>query len=454
MLEIAGVTKERCYISWMSHHAVLEKDKQRVRDIESSAVKSGSDQHSKDIAAFARLVESLEKLKTSSTSLVVTVCAMRGESVDPFEAGDMRGCYANLVHHYRKGDEMCVTTTIIGGIKLTQQQSQSLKAFFRLAGEEFMQRLLRMNIKSISVSELAAMIVIGGMNKKNQEDFLKSNSQLTLTLESIGDDVEGNFSSGSSVVSRRGPQSMFDKLRAYVKVDSELDMISTRLKGVSGLMETSGGASAAGSLSLKEAKKRALEAQQVLVAVEASASGEKAVCIQFQQTGRCGFGSKCKYLHPKKTSKPTGGNVCYAFRDTGVCSFGDACRFAASHVDKETPAKAKAPQSAAVGTNTKKPAAPLPPSKPRVKAASAVFAAQQLEQQYAGGVSDDDEGVGSVRVKSGGMKGDSEQCLSAGSVSSSGKAAVLCWDTGSSIHVVNDRSLLDRGGSPVQHARD
>jgi hypothetical protein len=93
--------------------------------------------------------------------------------------------YANLLEHYRNGDEMCVTTTIIGGMKLSQQSGQSLKAFFRLASEEFMQRLMRMKVKTIRVSDLAAMIVIGGMAKRHQEEFLKSESQLALTLDSI-----------------------------------------------------------------------------------------------------------------------------------------------------------------------------------------------------------------------------------------------------------------------------
>jgi hypothetical protein len=64
MLFKANEIVDRNYCSWMGHHAVLQKDKQKVHELEVAATKAGSDQHSRDTAALGRLRDAMEKLKS------------------------------------------------------------------------------------------------------------------------------------------------------------------------------------------------------------------------------------------------------------------------------------------------------------------------------------------------------------------------------------------------------
>jgi hypothetical protein len=136
-----------------------------------------------------------------------------------------------------------------------------------------------------------------------------------------------------------------------------------------------------------------------------------------------------------------------------MCSHGTECRYAESHVPSVSAEKSSA--VVPVAPVPKKVVAQQSTVKPTVgKAASTMFTTHL--QKFNG--ESEDEDVGCVRVcksGSGGAESDDEACMSAGTVSSVGKSsAVLCWDTGSSIHVANALDVLDDGGRPVRRSRD
>lgn len=65
--------------------------------------------------------------------------------------------------------------------------------------------------------------------------------------------------------------------------------------------------------------------------------GDREVCRYFLRTGMCGYGDKCRYLHPKTAPKPNLNAVGYPMRDgehacpfymkNGWCGFGVTCKF-------------------------------------------------------------------------------------------------------------------------------
>jgi hypothetical protein len=95
----------------------------------------------------------------------------------------------------------------------------------------------------------------------------------------------------------------------------------------------------------KEAEERLREAQNVFVATL-----DKSIGRAFAATGKCKFGSSCKFKHEETImSKGEGGTAglpssagnaktheCFSWRDTGKCKFGDACHYRHGEGDSRT----------------------------------------------------------------------------------------------------------------------
>jgi hypothetical protein len=178
------------YRQWSKDHTELQKDTQTIEDWKSEARKNGVRQYSDDTDAHSRLMSSLLALKKFLGGLVKKVPAidevirsMGDESSDPYEEGDMRRVYANLVSRYRQNNEMGKCTTIMAGMREVQG-SRSLVVFMRVL-EEFFQPVSRLGVKEIALNDLVAMIAISGMNEATREEFLKVETALALTLTSL-----------------------------------------------------------------------------------------------------------------------------------------------------------------------------------------------------------------------------------------------------------------------------
>lgn len=54
------------------------------------------------------------------------------------------------------------------------------------------------------------------------------------------------------------------------------------------------------------------------------------VCFEFERTGRCRNGSRCRFRHVRTGGRGTSGGqsgICHQFRDTGYCRFGNSCKY-------------------------------------------------------------------------------------------------------------------------------
>ena len=74
--------------------------------------------------------------------------------------------YANLIERYRKGDNMCILTSILAAMKCVQGSS-TVSVFMREV-EDFHISMMRLMVEHISISDLSALIAVDGMNAKQE----------------------------------------------------------------------------------------------------------------------------------------------------------------------------------------------------------------------------------------------------------------------------------------------
>jgi hypothetical protein len=70
------------------------------------------------------------------------------------------------------------------------------------------------------------------------------------------------------------------------------------------------------------------EKQQELMAVARKQRRPTGVCFSFRDTGKCRFGSGCRFEHQGQGKGKGKTNECHNFINQGTCRFGDRCKFA------------------------------------------------------------------------------------------------------------------------------
>lgn len=304
---------DRKFAMWQSAESQLKKDRARMKELVSDAVSKGEKRFNEDTDALARAVLCIRTLKTFLTgmvnkhsSLFETVTNMGDGAVDPYAAGDMRAVYANLVERFQNGDSMGVCTTLLGCVREAQHADQSLSDFLRIAGEEFVQVMARLKVTSISIMDLAAIVVIGGMLPSHRQEFLRIETQLSLTQGDAAEEEEMECSSdaGTTVAGsgKKAPiKSLYGKVRAFCKKDAEMNLIGSRLSGSGG-----GGGTVVRpprDRALEEQRRRVREANSVLSAMESDRKAQTedvkktGVCRQWRDHGKCDYGDQCKFVH-------------------------------------------------------------------------------------------------------------------------------------------------------------
>eukprot|EP00666_Eupelagonemidae_sp_cell4sb_P008805 gene8805-21524_t len=75
-------------------------------------------------------------------------------------------------------------------------------------------------------------------------------------------------------------------------------------------------------------KKPAAEQSDGAKTQKEEAAKEQGICWQFQHTGTCWFGDRCRFKHEKDDGAKSGTKeVCRFFRNNGWCGYGDSCKF-------------------------------------------------------------------------------------------------------------------------------
>ena len=422
----------KAYSKWNKEQQAQSDDMLRQETIVEGCRKQANRQHDEDADATNRLLSSLFQLKKILQDLIKKfpflediIRQKRSDGIDPYDDNDMRSCYGNLLDRYRQSDEMGILTTIMSGMA-EKQGSKPMDAFM-LSVEDWHQTMIRLGVQSISMSDLAAIITLKGMNESHRIEFLQQENALALTLDTLDheDDNMADDGSSSMMSVKKERKSLLVRVKRFIQQDKNKKLINQRLSGGSGISNSSSLAT-----SRREAEERLREAQSVFM----TALDKSGVCRPFAATGICRFGKNCRYKHEEtiltkkqnaSASAAPGDRIrgeCYSWRDYGTCARGDTCMFshgskAKEHVVavKEKPADVKkAPQS----------------EKQNSKVTNTLFSVDDEEDSWGNGK----EVISCILSSS-----QDEKVMSINDRHSADK---LGWDTMASIHVASGKSEL------------
>lgn len=311
------------YARWNREQQAQNEDILRHENIVENCRKHASKQHDDDADAVNRLLSALFAIKKFIQGLMKKfpflgeiVRNKRKDGIDPYDDNDMRACYINLLNRYRQSDEMGILTTIMSG--MGEKQGNKSMSSFLLSVEDWHQTMIRMGVSTISVSDLAAIITLKGMNETHRVEFLHQETALELTLETLDQDEEEDedgANDGMSTTSvKKEKKSLLVRVKKFIQQDKTKRLINQRLSGGNGISSDNMQAS-----QKKDSEERIREAQNVFAATE----DKNSVCQHYAKFGNCRFGDKCKYKHMDKRSNLE----CFSWRDKGSCKFGDECIF-------------------------------------------------------------------------------------------------------------------------------
>ena len=455
--EAANEEFMRAYQKWSKEDKMYNDDMIKNEEIKENCRIQANKQHDDDTDAFNRLQSALFTLKKYIKGLIDKfpflediVRQKRKDGIDPYDAGDMRSSYWNLLDRYRQNDEMGILTTIMSG--MAEKQGSKSMSTFLLAVEDWHQTMIRLGVNNISMSDLAAIITLKGMNENHRIEFLQQENALALTLETLGtgdepEEFEDVNSENQSMVSmhKREKKSLFSRVKKFIQQDKTKALINQRLSSSGSGAGYSSATVNNGSKTNKEAEAQLKEAQNVFIATL-----DSGICRNYAKFGNCKYGDKCKYKHEStvmnnKRKKVEGQNVkdgdkkssheCFSWRDHGTCKHGDKCRF--QHPDKK--------ERNNVNVNSIQPSnesAKEKNKKPESEAAKNLFTIDDNSRSW-GNNNSDNEDVSCILADANGMdKQDQETVLHVKEGATSD--CKIGWDTMASIHVAGDSSVIDK----------
>jgi histone H2B len=159
--------------------SALQSTQDKIEALEGEAVKLAKKNRERDSFAIQRLSRALALLKTIIGKLIAKIPALddvvrarrHEEDFDPFEIGDMRRVVANLMLKFRRDDEMNLLLQLVSFMK--EKQDNKSESKFLLTVDEHLLRITKLGVKQISVTDLAAIIYLAGLNNEPRRDFFK-----------------------------------------------------------------------------------------------------------------------------------------------------------------------------------------------------------------------------------------------------------------------------------------
>lgn len=160
----------KAYSKWDKEQQAQNEDMMKYESILEACRKEANRQHDEDADATNRLRSALFVLKKFIQGLMKKfpflediVRQKREDGIDPYDENDMRSSYVNLLNRFRQSDEMGILTTIMSG--MAEKQGNKSMSAFMLSVEDWHQTMIRLGVQSISMSDLAAIITLKGMNE-------------------------------------------------------------------------------------------------------------------------------------------------------------------------------------------------------------------------------------------------------------------------------------------------
>lgn len=337
-LDKANEAYEVRYAKWSNEQACLQKDLQTVEEWRQKAKSAAMAQRDADCDALRQVVNALALLKKFVAGLMVKVPTVgivirqMGEfGGDPYEGSDMRRCYANLLAKYRKTEDLDVAMSVIIALKESQQANETVGQFTRRI-QEFHEEMVRMGIRTISVSDLSAMIMISGMHQSSRESFLKTETTLALAMsdaEATDDFLSEAGDEERTTGGTKMKRSLLGKTLRFVG-QQETEQHLNAMLNTNGAVKNAAPTSTVSTS--KEALRRVREAQQAFaVAVR---SEDRGACYEYARSGKCNR-PNCTFKHQQTMAAPDGGTPkrlqekgeCNNWYHKGTCAFKNTCRF-------------------------------------------------------------------------------------------------------------------------------
>ena len=435
------------YQVWNKERNSMNEDLIKHEDIKENCRVQANKQHDEDADANNRLQSALFSLKKFLQGIIKKfpflediVRQKRKDGCDPYDDNDMRACYHNLLDRFRQSDEMGILTTIMSG--MAEKQGSKSMSNFLLCVEDWHQDMIRLGVQSITMSDLAAIITLKGMNETHRIEFLQQENALALTLENLEfeDDflTEDDDDQDLSVMSRkskREKKSLLARVKKFIHQDKTKTLINQRLSSGN----TMSNASATSGKSRKEAEDRLKEAQNVFIATL-----DSDICKAFAKNGSCRFGDKCKYKHENTMLNKTGAKKkeqeCFSWRDHGTCKHGEACRFVHKPKDNSNQSQNKEgnnkeSKSVSFSSNDKK--------NKDSKVSNSLFGIDDNDESW-GNEDADNEYVKCIIADGGTDEGGSyTDTVMHVKTEVKNTQKSIGWDSLSSIHVAGDPSILE-----------
>ena len=285
--------------NWQRSEDNYRQTLSEINKIYADASRAGAQAQSRDLDARVHLINALSVLKNYLALLfkkfkdLEEVCRSSNitETYDPYEQGNMRQVYANMIHKYRKQDELGVIATIVSFMG-EKQGSKTLTRWMTQV-EEFHIALKRLDVDSVPVGDLCALLALSGMAETNRKAFFSKESILNLAaedrLDTVGHDMHSDSISLGSVSRKKH---LFERVRHFVRKERDISDISDKFRGQKDGDDTK-------SLS----SERESDNRQIYAAsVTTSKKVDQKTCDFFARNGTCRFGDKCKFAHSSEST--------------------------------------------------------------------------------------------------------------------------------------------------------
>ena len=221
---------------------------------------------------------------------------------DPFDKGDMRRVYGNILKKYRGADELGVVATIVEAMSNSQLNSHSNKSVSQWVRytETFLIQMRRLKVSEISIGDLAALIAISGFSESQRKDFFKDESIMHLALGGEEADDFDNEDHRSTISGSSRKKPLFDRVQLFARSQADREDIMGKFGKKLQVGE---------DLTKKAAKEAEEKNRQVFYQKVAQGVLKKSnTCYNFA-SGQCKFGDKCRFEHSIPTTPDQKGST-------------------------------------------------------------------------------------------------------------------------------------------------
>ena len=167
------------YETWQQAEKTYSEAEDKVASIVTAASRKAAERFNRDSDALKMLQRATAALRnfvgqlfSKFEKLEEVVRTMDDNDTDPYDKGDMRGVYANVLKKFRGRDQLGVVATIVAAIK-EQQSGRSLAQWIRYV-ETFLIQMRRLKVHEVSMGDLAALIAIAGLTESHRKEFSRT----------------------------------------------------------------------------------------------------------------------------------------------------------------------------------------------------------------------------------------------------------------------------------------